>query len=140
MTVAAIDRLVHHATILEMNAESFRQRAAASKHRAQNEITATTTTDNQNEGDAQPEKTVTQANLSGLKTGQDGCRTRTNWLTLYIQRPVSSKVPGSNVMLMRTGNSLSITSNLCGFFVAIAIEHNANAASLRLDNRKNESN
>ena len=28
MTVAAIDRLVHHATILEMNAESFRQRAA----------------------------------------------------------------------------------------------------------------
>jgi hypothetical protein len=30
MTVAAIDRLVHHATILEMNAESFRQRTAAS--------------------------------------------------------------------------------------------------------------
>ena len=31
MTVAAIDRLVHHATILEMNAESFRQRAATSE-------------------------------------------------------------------------------------------------------------
>ena len=28
MTVAAIDRLVHHATILEMNVESFRRRAA----------------------------------------------------------------------------------------------------------------
>jgi DNA replication protein DnaC len=34
MTVAAIDRLVHHASILEMNAESFRQRAAASNKRA----------------------------------------------------------------------------------------------------------
>jgi len=51
MTVAAIDRLVHHATILEMNAESFRQRAAASNKRAQPEAPATTITDNQNEGE-----------------------------------------------------------------------------------------
>jgi len=50
MTVAAIDRLVHHATILEMNAESFRQRAAASNKKAQDEPPATTTTDNQSEG------------------------------------------------------------------------------------------
>jgi hypothetical protein len=28
MTLAAIDRLVHHATILEMNVESYRRRAA----------------------------------------------------------------------------------------------------------------
>jgi DNA replication protein DnaC len=28
MTIAAIDRLVHHATILEMNAESYRRRSA----------------------------------------------------------------------------------------------------------------
>jgi hypothetical protein len=28
MTVAAIDRLVHHATILELNAESYRRRSA----------------------------------------------------------------------------------------------------------------
>jgi DNA replication protein DnaC len=28
MTVAAIDRLVHHASILEMNVESFRRRTA----------------------------------------------------------------------------------------------------------------
>ena len=28
MTVAAIDRLVHHATILEMNVESYRRRSA----------------------------------------------------------------------------------------------------------------
>jgi len=31
MTVAAIDRLVHHATILELNTESYRRRSAASK-------------------------------------------------------------------------------------------------------------
>jgi hypothetical protein len=28
MTVAAIDRLVHHATIFELNVESYRRRAA----------------------------------------------------------------------------------------------------------------
>jgi DNA replication protein DnaC len=50
MTVAAIDRLVHHATILEMNAESFRQRTAASNKKAQAEAPATTNNDNQNEG------------------------------------------------------------------------------------------
>lgn len=32
MTVAAIDRLVHHATILEMNVESYRRRAAQAGH------------------------------------------------------------------------------------------------------------
>jgi len=31
MTVAAIDRLVHHATILEFGSESYRKRAAATK-------------------------------------------------------------------------------------------------------------
>ncbi|MBK1669175.1 hypothetical protein CKO28_14150 [Rhodovibrio sodomensis] len=31
MTVAAIDRLVHHATILELNVESYRRRAAVSR-------------------------------------------------------------------------------------------------------------
>ncbi|WP_373486964.1 ATP-binding protein, partial [Blastomonas sp.] len=51
MTVAAIDRLVHHASILEMNAESFRQRAAASKKNAHAAASATTNNDNQNEGE-----------------------------------------------------------------------------------------
>ncbi len=32
MTVAAIDRLVHHATIIEMNVESYRRRAAEPGH------------------------------------------------------------------------------------------------------------
>lgn len=52
MTVAAIDRLVHHATILEMNAESFRQRVAAANKKAHADASATTKTDSQNEGDA----------------------------------------------------------------------------------------
>jgi DNA replication protein len=41
MTVAAIDRLVHHATIFEMNVESYRRRQAAEtskKSRNQKEI------------------------------------------------------------------------------------------------------
>ena len=33
MTIAAVDRLVHHATILEMNVESYRRRAAAPARR-----------------------------------------------------------------------------------------------------------
>jgi hypothetical protein len=40
MTVAAIDRLVHHATIFELNVESYRRRAAT-RARA-----ATTASDN----------------------------------------------------------------------------------------------
>ena len=33
MTLAAIDRLVHHATILEMNVESYRRREALERKR-----------------------------------------------------------------------------------------------------------
>lgn len=38
MTVAAIDRLIHHALILEIQGESFRQQAA--KHRVQSAVEA----------------------------------------------------------------------------------------------------
>jgi hypothetical protein len=31
MTLAAVDRLVHHATILELNVESYRRRAAVER-------------------------------------------------------------------------------------------------------------
>ena len=31
MTVASIDRLVHHATIIEMNGESYRKRTAVAR-------------------------------------------------------------------------------------------------------------
>ena len=51
MTVAAIDRLVHHATILEMNADSFRQRTAAASKLAQVQAPPTTTNDNQTKGE-----------------------------------------------------------------------------------------
>ena len=33
MTLAAVDRLVHHATIFEMNVESYRRRAALERKR-----------------------------------------------------------------------------------------------------------
>ena len=33
MTLAAVDRLVHHAVILEMNVESYRQRSAANRQK-----------------------------------------------------------------------------------------------------------
>ena len=33
MTLAAVDRLVHHATIFEMNVESYRRRAAIARKR-----------------------------------------------------------------------------------------------------------
>lgn len=34
MTLAAVDRLVHHATILELNVESYRRRAAVERRKA----------------------------------------------------------------------------------------------------------
>jgi IstB-like ATP binding protein len=37
MTVAAIDRLVHHAVILEMNVESYRRRTALTRAAATSE-------------------------------------------------------------------------------------------------------
>lgn len=43
VTIAAIDRLVHHATILEMNVESYRRRAAAGRTAASADAAATTT-------------------------------------------------------------------------------------------------
>jgi hypothetical protein len=33
MTLAAVDRLVHHAVILEMNVESYRQRSATNRQK-----------------------------------------------------------------------------------------------------------
>jgi len=47
VTVAAIDRLVHHATILEMNVESYRRRAAADRAPTKADAPATTTADKQ---------------------------------------------------------------------------------------------
>ncbi|HYN13208.1 MAG TPA: IS21-like element helper ATPase IstB [Burkholderiales bacterium] len=46
VTVAAIDRLVHHATILEMNVDSYRRRAAADRKNEEAVAPATTSADN----------------------------------------------------------------------------------------------
>ena len=45
VTVAAIDRLVHHATILEMNGDSYRRRAAASRRSSEAVGPPTTSSD-----------------------------------------------------------------------------------------------
>ena len=44
MTLAAVDRLVHHSTILEMNVESYRRRAARAAQPATRRARVTTTT------------------------------------------------------------------------------------------------
>jgi DNA replication protein DnaC len=61
VTVAAIDRLVHHAAILEMNVESYRRRAAVARKDDEAVATATTSADNLNdnkEGDDRPERAM----------------------------------------------------------------------------------
>ena len=54
VTVAAVDRLVHHATILEMNTDSYRRRAAADRAATKADAPATTTDDNL--GDSQTQQ------------------------------------------------------------------------------------
>ena len=49
VTVAAIDRLVHHATILEMNGDSYRRRAAADRATPKLDPPATAVADNLND-------------------------------------------------------------------------------------------
>ena len=45
MTVAAVDRLVHHATILALNVESYRRKTAEATREKHARKKATTTTD-----------------------------------------------------------------------------------------------
>jgi DNA replication protein DnaC len=52
MTIAAIDRLVHHATILELNVESYRRRAAVSRQHTADDAPAG---DSDNLNDNNPE-------------------------------------------------------------------------------------
>ena len=52
MTLAAVDRLVHHATIFEMNVESYRRRSAMEAKRQRGRPAAFATTRNTAEIDA----------------------------------------------------------------------------------------
>lgn len=51
VTVAAIDRLVHHTTILEMNTDSYRRRTAASRLATEVDAPTTTSADNPGTGE-----------------------------------------------------------------------------------------
>lgn len=49
MTLAAVDRLVHHATILEMNVESYRRKAAIERKRGRGKPPKNATTKSRSE-------------------------------------------------------------------------------------------
>lgn len=52
MTVAAIDRLVHHAVIVEMNVESYRRRVAAQRGKAEGRARAAKSADHESDAEA----------------------------------------------------------------------------------------
>lgn len=56
MTVAAIDRLVHHAVIFEMNVESYRRKAAVNRAMSRSDIASAPATSNQVPSDTVQEK------------------------------------------------------------------------------------
>ncbi len=61
MTLAAVDRLVHHSTIFEMNVESYRRRVAAARapHRSK------TPSDSKRDSDKQRHTTAPASAVSG---------------------------------------------------------------------------
>jgi DNA replication protein DnaC len=55
MTLAAINRLVHHATIIEMNVESYRRRVAIAVKRGRSRPATNVTIKNSNKRDSELE-------------------------------------------------------------------------------------
>ena len=55
MTLAAIDRLVHHATIIEMNVESYRRREAIAEKRGRGRPATNVTIKNSVNPDSEPD-------------------------------------------------------------------------------------
>jgi hypothetical protein len=49
MTLAAVDRLVHHSTIFEMNVESYRRKTAINRASRKPKTTSDTKRDNEQE-------------------------------------------------------------------------------------------
>ena len=66
MTLAAVDRLVHHSTIFEMNVESYRRRSAMEAKRQRGRPASYATIKNTNEPVAErqsePEETIASDN------------------------------------------------------------------------------
>ncbi len=66
MTLAAVDRLVHHATILEMNVESYRRRSAMEQKRSRGRpasyATIKNTSQNVAERQSDPDQTLASDN------------------------------------------------------------------------------
>lgn len=58
MTIAAIDRLVHHSTILEMNGESYRRRVALNRRSDRRNNQTTTNGDNPNDKNSTKENST----------------------------------------------------------------------------------
>ena len=54
MTLAAVDRLVHHATILELNVESYRRRSALERQRGSKRPPRTTARATEPDAERQP--------------------------------------------------------------------------------------
>jgi DNA replication protein DnaC len=76
MTLAAIDRLVHHATILEMNVESYRRRAALDRKRGSGRppAHATIKNDNQKKRLRRTRLRRIMTSLSAATSSPDCCR------------------------------------------------------------------
>jgi hypothetical protein len=68
MTLAAIDRLVHHATILEMNVDSYRRKEAVDKARGAGRPPTRATI----KGSSHPDCRATSLRLSSPATGRGG--------------------------------------------------------------------
>ena len=98
VTVAAIDRLVHHATILEMNVDSYRRRAAADRSAAKADAADNLRRQPRRQPRQPPTASPTTSGrtsppepaAAAASTGQLGCRSRTSRLTLYNRRATFS--------------------------------------------------
>lgn len=76
MTLAAIDRLVHHATILEMHAESYRRRTAQQRIRADNIDQGSDGTENQVETKSQEATSIARKTPRSSNRGKTARRKR----------------------------------------------------------------
>ena len=84
VAVAAIDRLVHHATILEMNVDSYRRRAAATRKGDDVAVPATASADSLNDNHKGAARAAPTPLAAASKPAIEVARPRLRRLTLYI--------------------------------------------------------